>query len=576
MMTSKEISTKRPRTFLPASFKIDSWNTLEFYYNTLLNREINSIKGLSQWLKDRSELESVVSEDLGWRYIHMSCFTDNQEYRDAFNFFLQEIEPLIAPVSNKLDEKVLNSPFTKELTYSGDKIMVRAIETSFKLFREENIPLITEISTEQQNYGAITGAMTVELDGKELTLQQAGVQLQSVERSEREHVYKLVNQRRLQDKSKLDDLYTQLIGLRHQVAVNAGFANYRDYMFDAMGRYDYTAQDCFNFHDAIKKAVVPVLDELSEERKKSLNVSQLRPWDLVVDAENKPALTPFKGGKDLTEKTIECFDRLDPFLGECLRVMQEMKHLDLESRKGKAPGGYNYPLDEAGVPFIFMNATSTLQDMITMLHEGGHAVHSILTKTLPLYAHRNLTSEIAELASMSMELISMDHWDIFFDNKEELKRAKIQHLEHIIETLPWVATIDKFQHWIYENPAHTLAERTTAWNKIHSDFSSSVIDWSGLQNFKDNVWQKQLHLYEVPFYYVEYGIAQLGAIGVWKNCKENPKEGLKKYIEGLKSGYTKNIRLVYETAGVKFDFTENYIKELIAFVGKELHAIKQS
>lgn len=575
-MQTSDISVKRNRTFLPQDFKIDTWPNLEIFYKLLLTSPVNSADELKEWLNKRSELESVVSEELGWRYIRMSCETDSAEYRDSFNSFIQDIEPNIAPISNELDEKVLNCTFTKELTYSGDTIMVRAIETSFKIFREKNIPLQTEQSTRQQEYGAITGAMTVELHGKELTLQQAGVELQSTDRQVRETVYRLINERRLADKPQLDDLFKILVKLRNQIAQNADFNNYRDYMFEAMGRYDYTPQDCFDFHKAIAKTVVPVLEEFQQQRKDHLGYADLRPWDLSVDPENKPALKPFEGGEDLLSKTISCFDRLDPFLGDCLRTMKEMKHLDLVSRKGKAPGGYNYPLDESGVPFIFMNATSTLQDMITMLHEGGHAIHSIVTKELPLYAHRNLTSEIAELASMSMELISMDHWDIFFPDKETLRRAKIQHLEHVIETLPWVATIDKFQHWIYENPHYTQTEITAAWLEIQSTFSGSVINWGGLEKYRENVWQKQLHLYEVPFYYVEYGIAQLGAIAVWKNFKENPKSGLDNYLNALKLGYTKDIKLIYEAAGIKFDFSEGYITKLIDFVKKELLILQQT
>jgi oligoendopeptidase F len=254
--------------------------------------------------------------------------------------------------------------------------------------------------------------------------------------------------------------------------------------------------------------------------------------------------------------------------------MREMNHLDLESRKGKAPGGYNYPLAEIGVPFIFMNATSTLRDMVTIMHEGGHAVHSFLTRKLELGDFKNPPSEVAELASMSMELISMDHWNLFFQKKEDLKRAKIEHLEQIIETLPWVATIDKFQHWIYENPTHNHDERRVVWNKIFQQFSDSITDWTGLEENRNYLWQKQLHLFEVPFYYIEYGMAQLGAIAVWKNYKENHIKGLKGYMDALKLGYTKTIPEVYAAANIKFDFSKTYISELMAFVKEELHKLK--
>jgi oligoendopeptidase F len=415
--------------------------------------------------------------------------------------------------------------------------------------------------------------MTVTIDGQEMTLPQAAVLLMSTDRAKREQVYHAVAERRLKDKDALNDLFSTLISLRHQVANNADFPNFRDYMFKSMGRFDYTPKDCFDFHQAIQHEVVPILNELSEERKAALKVSSLRPWDKAVDAEGREALKPFGSGSELADKTIEVFSRLDPFLGQCLTIMKSMGHLDLESRKGKAPGGYNYPLSEIGVPFIFMNATSTLRDMVTIMHEGGHAIHNFLTRELELNDFKSTPSEVAELASMSMELISMDHWDVFFTNESDLKRAKREHLEDIIETLPWVATIDKFQHWIYENPTHSPDKRRTEWNRIFDEFADTVTDWSGLQDAKDFLWQKQLHLYEVPFYYIEYGMAQLGAVAVWRNFRRDPVKGLEGYQNALKLGYMKSIPEIYKAANIRFDFSQSYIRELMDFLRKELAKI---
>ncbi|MEY5048976.1 MAG: hypothetical protein RLZZ175_2335 [Bacteroidota bacterium] len=567
------IPTPRERIFLPQDFKVTDWENLQPYFQQLKDAEINSDQDLLLWLKQRSELESVLEEEMGWRYVRMTCFTENEEYRNAFNYIVTEIEPNISPESNELDKKALASPFLANLKGDGYNLLHKKLKSSAELFREENIPLFTEMQTQQQVFGQVNGAMTVTLDGKELTLQQAGVQLQNTDRAVRENVYKLIQSRRLQDKKQLDELLISLVDLRHKVAVNAGFSNYRDYMFEAMGRYDYTPKDCFDFHNAIKQEVVPILDRLAEERKKNLGVSELRPWDLAVDPQNLPALKPFENGEELLEKSIACFDLLDPYFSNCLKVMKKMERLDLVSRKGKSPGGYNYPLDETGIPFIFMNATSTLQDLVTMVHEGGHAIQSFLTIPLELNVWRGLTSEIAELASMSMELMSMEKWDVFFSNPEELKRAKLQQLEHIIETLPWVATIDKFQHWLYENHTHTIEERTKAWLNIHNEFRPEAVQWTGLEEYQQNVWQKQLHIYEVPFYYIEYGMAQLGAIAVWKNFKENPTKAIAQYKEALALGYSKSIKDVYATAGVKFDFSANYIKELMDFVQAELEEL---
>jgi oligoendopeptidase F len=566
---------KRPeRKFLSTDFKVGTWGELKPYFDDLVSRTISSLNDLTQWLHDRSELESVISEDMGWRYIRMTCFTENKEYSNAYQDFIQNIQPHIAPVSDELNKKALTSPFLKQLeSVEGYDMMIRNLRKETEIFREANVPLFTEISTETQKYAQISGAMTVEIDGKELTLQQAGVLLMDTDRAKREVVYRKINERRLKDKEQLNELFSKLISIRDQVALNADFKNFRDYMFKAYGRFDYSPKDCFNFHEAIGSEVVPILNDLAKKRKQDLGVKQLRPWDKAVDAQGKEPLKAFAGGKDLTEKSIECFRRLDPFLGQCLSIMKEMGHLDLESRIGKAPGGYNYPLAEIGVPFIFMNATSTLRDMTTIMHEGGHAVHNFLTKELELNDFKSPPMEVAELASMSMELISMDHWDIFFPDEEELKRAKREHLEDLIETLPWVATIDKFQHWLYENPSHTQEQRKENWLRIFDQFADKETDWSGLEEGKNNLWQKQLHLYEVPFYYIEYGMAQLGAIAVWRNFKKDNQKGLQGYMNALSLGYMRTIPEIYKAAGIKFDFSKAYIKELMDFVRGELAKI---
>lgn len=559
------------RHFLPEEFQVSTWEQLKPYFDQLQERTIDSRAALERWLRDRSELESVLSEDLGWRYIRMTCYTESEEHRKAYQDFIENIQPQMAPVADRLNKKMAASPFLNELSdQPGYAILIRNVKKDIELFREENVPLFTEINTETQKYAQLSGAMTIDWKGQELTLQQASVLLQETDRAVREEVYQKVAARRLRDKDELDSLYSRLIQLRHRVALNAGFANFRDYMFKAYGRFDYTPQDCFAFHDSVASEVVPVLEELAENRKHELGVEALRPWDKAVDVRGRAPLKAFAGGADLTAKSIECFSRLDQFLGECLTIMKEMGHLDLESRKGKAPGGYNYPLPEIGVPFIFMNATSTLRDMTTLMHEGGHAVHNLVTKDLPLADFKNPPMEVAELASMSMELISMDHWNIFFPNPDDLARARTDQMEDIIETLPWVATIDKFQHWIYENPDHTTEQRRQQWNIVFQQFADTVTDWRGWEEARDYLWQKQLHLYEVPFYYIEYGMAQLGAIAIWRNYRQQGKAGLESYLRALKLGNMGTIPEIYRAAGIRFDFSRAYIRELMQFVRGEL------
>jgi len=576
-MTEAVQPLKRPaRKFVPEDFTLTTWGELKPFFDDLLNRPIDSLQSLKKWFADRSELESIISEDLAWRYIRMTCYTENEEYSKSYQDFVQNIQPEIAPVSDQLNRKAAASEYLDSLSKEeGYNILVRNLRKEIEIFREENVPLFTEITTETQKYAQITGGMTVDVDGKTMTLQQASVYLMSTDRTKREDVYRKINERRLRDKDVLDALFTKLIKLRHQVAVNAGFRNFRDYMFKALGRFDYTPQDCFAFHDAIQNEVVPLLNLFAEERKRSLGVDTLRPWDKAVDPQGREALKPFSNSRELTEKTIRVFKNLDTYLGQCLSIMQTMGHLDLESRVGKAPGGYNYPLAEVGVPFIFMNATSTLRDMVTIMHEGGHAIHNFLTRDLELNDFKSTPSEVAELASMSMELISMDHWGVFFTDESELTRARHEHLEDIMETLPWVATIDKFQHWIYENPDHTTEDRKREWNRIFGEFADTVTDWTGLQDAKDYLWQKQLHLYEVPFYYIEYGMAQLGAIAVWRNFRNDPQKGLEGYRNALKLGYLRTIPEIYKAANVKFDFSRPYIKELMAFVRTELGTVSK-
>ncbi len=561
--------------FLAPDFTVTDWSTIRPYYEQLLERNISSPDALRKWFTDRSELEGALTEDFGWRYIKSTCDTTSEAYQKSYEQYVKEILPETLPYTQKLNEQVIQSPHLNTLSQeAGFDILARCLQNSIRVYQAQNIPLLTEAKLLAQQYGHIVGEMTVKVANEELTLQQAVAHLESPERTLRETVYQKISQRRLQDQERLHDLYTQLIRQRHQIALNAGFKHFTDYSFVAMNRFDYTPQDCFDFHNSVAAEVVPLQHQLAQAQKEALEIPALKPWDAAADPTKKPALRPFENTDDLLQKTIQIFDRLDPFLGNCLRTMEEMGHLDLASRKGKAPGGYNYPLDETGVPFIFMNATSTLRDMVTMLHEGGHAVHSFLVNDLPINDFKHPPSEIAELASMTMELLTIEHWGIFFEQEDDLKRAKKLHLKKIVNTLTWVATIDAFQHWVYTHPNHSLVERRDAWISILHRFSETVTDWSGQEVYQDTLWQKQLHLFEVPFYYIEYGMAQLGALALWKRYHEAPEQTLKGYLAALKLGYTHSIPEVYAAAGISFDFSRPYIQELIQFLKKQLYSLE--
>ena len=561
---------KLDRHFLPKDFTVTDWATLEPYFKLLVDREITDKATLEKWLLDMSEIEAVVNEDACWRQIKMTCDNENKELEDAFNFFCMEIQPQVQPYSDALNKKLLASPYLQELDQEIYHTYIRSTQNNVDLFREANIPIQAEIAVLQQQFGQITGAMMVTVNGEEFTLQQAAKFLENEDRNLREEVYFKMQQRKLADKGKLDELFDKLIELRNSEATNAGFDNYRDYRFKELGRFDYTKEDCYKFHDAVKQHVMPLVNEIYKKKKEKLGLETLRPWDLDAEPAGTKPLRPFENSDELLNKSVECFTKLRPFFGECLQRMKEMKHLDLESRKGKSPGGYNCPLAESGAPFIFMNAAGQMHDVTTMVHEGGHAIHSFLAHPLPLNGFKEYPMEIAEVASMAMELFSMDHWGTFFDNADDLARAKEHQLERVITIFPLIAIIDKFQHWIYEHATHTHEERTAAWVATLAEFTDDVIDYSGLETFRNNAWQRQLHLFEVPFYYIEYGIAQLGAIGMWMQYKKDAQKALDNYAYALSLGGTKTLPDLYKAAGLEFDFSPEKIKVLMDFVKDEM------
>jgi oligoendopeptidase F len=564
---------KAVRHYLPESFSVKSWQEIEPFFTELLAREISTKNQFTEWLRNRSELDAALQEDLGWRYIRQTCDTNNEQKKASLYFFIQEIEPHLAEYADKLNRKMLDLPDTLKSEEEKFRVYFRAVKKETEIFRQENIPLLTEAQTLANEYGQILGAMSVEIDGKQLTLQQASNYLKDINRQVREDAYVKMNTRRLQDRERLDDLFDKLLRLRDHIARNAGKLNFRDYMFDALGRFDYGPDDCRAFHESVRAHILPLINRFEQIRMQKLGYEKLYPWDLDVDADLKPALKPFDKADDLIEKSAECFGRVKQGYGNLIRLMRDEGHLDLDSRLGKAPGGYNYPLYESGLPFIFMNAASSLRDMVTMMHEGGHAIHAWVTRDLELTAFRHTPSEIAEVASMAMELISMEHWDVFFTDPEELRRARMYQLEKILGILPWIATIDAFQHWLYLNPAHTRTEREHKWLELHQRFSGSMVDRSKYPDFDRFGWHKQLHIFEVPFYYIEYGIAQLGAIGIWRNYKKNPADALTRYENALSQGNQLTLPALYETAGVRFDFSPEYIRELSAFISAEMEKL---
>jgi len=573
MTKTATVLQEHERAFVPKEFKVTTWSKLQPYYRDLLKRQINSRQDLEQWLKDKSELDAVVSEAFSWRYIKITVDSTDDKAESLYQYAVQELAPKITALENELNQKLVTCSYAAHLEGGQYHIHLRSIRNAVNLFRKENIPLATEIQLKSKEYVKIFSEMTIGVDGKQMTLQKASSLLEEPSRIYREEVYHKIHARLLEETGSLDNLFDSLKDMRHGIAQNAGFDNFRDFKFKALGRFDYEVQDCENFHHSIKTEIVPLVDELNRYRKETLALDQLRPWDLFVDPTGDQPLRPFQNIDDLVEKSTECLYRVHPDFGQTLEIMNELGHLDLESRPGKRPGGYNMPLHLTGIPFIFMNATTSLSDMRTLMHEAGHAAHSRLTSQYELKTAKRVPSEVAELAAMSMELLTMEHWDVFFDDPEVLRRAKINQLEYVLKVLPWIATIDKFQHWVYTNPNHVQEDRQEAWMSIMKSFNSPTIDHSGLENYLEHLWHKQLHIFEVPFYYIEYGMAQLGAIAIWKRYREEPDLAIGDYLKALKLGYTRNVREIYQAAGIEFNFSRDYVSELGAFVKEELKAL---
>jgi oligoendopeptidase F len=565
--------TRQIRSYLPNDLELNNWEQIKSFFDELLNRHLHSVYDLKKWLQDKSELEAALSEEMGWRYIKTSCDTNNESLAKAYQYYVENILPHVSKLSNQLDKTLINCQYVHELKEEPYQVMLRTVKKQIELFREENIPIFTELQTTEQEYGKISGAMTIKHDDKELTLQQANNYLKDTNRNVREEVFNKIYERRIQDKDALNELLSRLLDKRHTAAQNAGFDNYRDYKYQELGRFDYTVKDCHSFHHSIASQVCPIVDRITQKRKEKLGYSTLRPWDMDVDPDLKPPLKPFSDIDELVNKAVKVFSNIRPKYGDFIMKMDRYGYLDLDSRKGKAPGGFNYPLYESNIPFIFMNATHNLRDLETLMHEGGHAIHSFLSKDLELVSFKDIPSEAAELASMSMELISMDQWHLFFDDEESLKRAQRTQLEGVLSVLPWVAIIDSFQDWFYTHPGHSEKERMQEWVKIYQKFSSDHINWDGMEHYRRVMWQKQLHIYEVPLYYIEYAIAQLGAIAVWRNYKSNPQNALNSFEAALSMGYTAPLPKIYQTAGIEFNFSDEYVKELMQFVDKELERL---
>ena len=567
-MDLTQLPVYQRRIFIPENVDLTDVSIVVRLYEKLEARSICSAVDLEQWLLERSELDAALSQAGSILYIRMTCQTDDPKIAKAYTEFVQTIPPAIKPINDRLNHQYVR--FAKQFPLDAKRYQVydRAVKTDIELFFEKNVELQTKVDLLSQEYQTISGAMTVMFDGREHTIPEMGKYLLETDRSLRERAWRASAQRRIKDKDKMEEIFESMFELRNSIARNAGFSNFTEYQFKAYHRFDYSPGDCKKYHETVEKMIVPLNGKILSKRREQMRLTSLRPWDTAVDASGEEPLDPFKDAQELIKGAGAIFNKLDPDFGRQFQEMNNFGLLDLASRKGKAPGGYQNTLSEARKPFIFMNAVGIDDDVRTLLHEGGHAFHALACADEAIVDYRSAPMEFCEVASMSMELLGGEYLSEFY-NPKDLKRSNREHLEGIIQTLAWVANIDAFQHWLYEHPQHSSDERRQAWVSLYEQFGGKFIDWSDLTEIQSYLWHRQLHIFEVPFYYIEYGIAQLGALQVWLNARRNPKKALADYKNGLALGGSRPVGELYRAAGISFDFSESIIKPLVEAVSEE-------
>jgi oligoendopeptidase F len=567
---------------VPADLDASRWDSVKPIYDELIGRELHCVKCLERLLMDRSELDAAVSEAASILYIRMTCQTDDAAATAAYTEFVEHAEPELRRAGFALDRKIVESPYAKDLDPRRYEVMLRNLKADVSIFREQNIPLGTRLTMLAQEYSKISGAMTLEFDGREQTLTQMGRYNDETDRSLRERAWRAAAERRARDADAIDAIYESMLPLRQQIAGNAGFANYRDYAFVSKRRFDYTPQMCHDFARGIERHVTPLARRLIAERRAAMGIDAVRPWDVAVDVKGRPPLRPFKTADELVAKCRRVFDRMDPDLAAMFAYMATEqpgptvgglpRSLDLDSRKGKAPGGYQSSRERIRKPFIFMNAAGVQRDVDTLVHEAGHAFHTLLCRGESLLHYRSeLPLEFAEVASMSMELLSHPYLDEFY-TPDEAARARRNHLEGVLRGLVTIAIVDQFQHWVHENPGHSRAERHDRWVELQQRLGLGL-DYSGFEHLRRTEWHRILHLFEMPFYYIEYGIAQLGALQVWLNAGLDRAGALGAYKRALTLGASRPLPELFAAAGTRFDLGPDTIGRLTRRVEDELASI---
>jgi oligoendopeptidase F len=547
----------------PSAFAKASWDDVAPYFDDLAARPLEP-STIEAWLAEWSRLEELVSEAAARAMIAYTIDTSDREKEADHLRFSTDVLPKMEERSVELARRLVESGHsTPELVTT-----LARFRTQIEIFRDENVPIFAELEEHSTRYQRITGSIMVEWEGVERPLPQLQPYLKSPDRAVRERAFRAASQPYIERRDELATLFERMYQLRTQAARNAGFADFQDYIFPAKFRFDYTPADCQRFHEAIEQTATPAVERVMEARRKRLGLDVLRPWDLAVDPYREKPLRPFSDASELVGKARRVFGGIDPLLGREFQTMIDEGLLDLESRKGKAPGGYCETLHFHGKPFIFMNAVGLVDDVMTLLHEAGHAFHAFAAHPLPLIWQRHPGSEAAELASMSMELLARPHLTepVGFFTAQDARSAWLEHLEDVLLSLVHIASVDAFQTWIYTSGQGDNADaRDEAWVRIRSRFERGV-DWSGLEQERVARWYRQLHIFMYPFYYIEYGIAQLGAVQVWRNSLEDPVGAVARYREALSLGAVRSLPEIYRTAGARLTFDVDSIAELVQLV----------
>ncbi len=556
-----------PRRFVAKELRITSWDDIEPYYDQLESRPIESPADMEKWLSDWSELKSVADEFVTRRYTDMTCHTDDEDKKEAFLYCVRQFEPKSAERENVLNQRFSQSPFRADLARGKHTQLDRKIQVSIELFTPKNIPVRVKLSELSQKYQQIMGAMTVTFDGEEKTMPQMAAYLREPDPDLRKRAFLKSTSRRLEDADRVEELFDSMLTHRATFAENLNLDNYRDYCFKSKLR-DYTPEDCLQFHEAIEQSALPLARLIFENRKKEMDLTRLAPWDTECDEKGRPPLKPFTSADELVDGVAQVFMSVDKRLGE--RFESIRFSMDLDSRKGKAPGGYQATLEEARIPFIFTNAVGSHGDVNTLLHEGGHAFHTLQSRSQPLIWDRHCAMEFSEVASMTQELLGGRRLEPFYKSQQDRDRARLDHLKGVVGLFGWVAQVDAFQHWIYTNPGNDPASRASAWLELSGRFGYGV-DWSEAPpKAQQTQWHKQLHIFEVPFYYIEYAIAQLGALQIYRNYQRDADKAMEKYLDALALGGSGNVRELFEAAGIRFDFSAKLLGELMDMIKEEL------